>query len=101
MKCNVCGADSSVLDTRAYKDVLLRRRRRCFNDHVFHTYEVFSGNLDRRTLADTRRGIQARVAAVKRNRSILARPGVSATVLAAEFGVTEARVRQIRAGARP
>lgn len=98
MKCPNCGADSNVLATRAYKDVMLRRSRRCFNEHTFHTYEVYAGNLDRRTLAGTRRGVQAREMANRRHNTVLRHPEMSATELAQQLGITEARVRQYRKG---
>lgn len=100
MKCPKCGADSHVAATRKYKDVLLRRNRTCFNEHTFATYEVFAGNLDRRTIADTRRGVEAGTKAWKRKQAVLRQPETSATELAAQLGITEARVRQLRAGTR-
>ena len=96
MKCPHCGADSSVLATRAYKEVMLKRKRRCFNNHEFHTYEVFAGNLDRRTLADTRRGVQVKQLAWSRRRCVLSNPHLPASVLADRLKITEARVRQMR-----
>jgi len=99
MKCPRCGADSQVHATRKYKDVLLRRQRLCFNEHKFDTYEVFAGNLDRRTLDDTCRGIAVRKHAWHIRRVVLA-SALTATELAHKLGVTEARVRQIRSRAR-
>lgn len=96
MKCQKCGADSLVLATRAYEDVFLRRRRECFNGHVFHTYEVYAANLDRRTLSVTRRGVRARAMQNRKKLRVLMNPDMTATALAKELGITEARVRQIR-----
>lgn len=76
--------------------VFLRRYRQCFNDHRFMTYEVFAGNLDRRGLTATVRGIAARIQAAKIKRTVLANPSLTATSLAVKLNITEARVRQIR-----
>jgi transcriptional regulator NrdR family protein len=99
MKCPRCGADSHVYATRKYKDVLLRRQRLCFNEHKFDTYEVFAGNLDRRKLDETCRGIAVRKHAWHIRRVVLA-SALTATELARKLGVTEARVRQIRSRAK-
>jgi transcriptional regulator NrdR family protein len=97
MKCLKCGADSSVLDTRPYKDVLLRRRRKCFNEHIFATYEVHAGNLDKRTLATTARGVAEKSKAWQRKEHVRKNPEKPSLALAVELGITDARVRQIRA----
>jgi len=38
LKCPICNAWTSVLDTRNRKDVTVRRRK-CANEHVFKTEE--------------------------------------------------------------
>lgn len=39
--CPACGAQTRTLDTRKHADgYVLRRRRRCMNEHVFVTYEI-------------------------------------------------------------
>ncbi len=101
MKCSKCGADSSVLDTRPYKSVLQRRRRKCFNGHVFQTYEVHAGNIDKRTLADTRRGIAQKHNAWWRKEYVRKHPDESSLKLAVALGISDARVRQIRKGLGP
>jgi len=40
MNCPDCGKPSDVIDTRPTPWGSLRRRRRCFNDHVFTTTEI-------------------------------------------------------------
>lgn len=41
MRCNECGASSVVEETREQPlRFLTRRRRRCYNNHLFTTYEV-------------------------------------------------------------
>jgi len=97
VKCPRCSADSSVLATREFADVLLRRSRECFNGHRFASFEVFKGNLDARTIAATKRGAVGRAVAQRRRHQVLAQPDLTATQLAAQLGCTEARVRQIRA----
>jgi transcriptional regulator NrdR family protein len=97
VKCPKCGAVSLVLATREHKGVLLRRSRKCFNDHTFQTYEVFTGNLDRRTLVSTARGIETRARAWRIKLAVQRADACeSAIVLAMRLGITEARVRQIR-----
>lgn len=100
MKCLKCGADSSVLDTRVYKDVLQRRRRKCFNEHVFQTYEVHAGNLDRRTLANTRRGVAEKTKAWQRKEYVRKHIDQPTLALAVHLGITDARVRQLKAELR-
>lgn len=44
MKCPICGAWSSVIETREnIKRESTRRRRKCANEHKFWTLEVFPG----------------------------------------------------------
>lgn len=100
MICPHCGADSSVEETRAYMDVFLRRTRKCFNEHRFQTYEVHSGNLDRRSMHATKRGVAAKTKSWKTKLRIIAQPGAAATGIAAELGVSEAYVRMVRQKAR-
>jgi hypothetical protein len=102
VNCPHCGTDKTdVLETRVYQDVLNRRRRRCFNEcKPFYTYEVFAGNLDRRTITATRRGIRASIRARSRQMLVLQSPELTASQLSRQLGITEARVRQIRAEAK-
>lgn len=100
MKCPHCGADSSVDATRKFNGVMLKRSRRCFNGHSFTTYEVFAGNIDRRTLESTARGVAAKGRSFSTKRRILARPDASAADLAAELSVSNTYVRLVRARAR-
>jgi transcriptional regulator NrdR family protein len=96
VKCPKCGADSSVTETRSYKAVFLRRRRKCFNAHIFATYEVHAGNLDRSTLAGAKRGAAKGAKARQRKEYVRKNHGVPSLELAVELGITDARVRQIR-----
>lgn len=100
MKCPHCGADSSVEETRVYQDVFLRRARKCFNGHRFPTYEVHAGNIDRRTLVGTRRGVKAKAKSWQIKLRILAQPGAAATGVAAELGVSDTYVHMVRKNAR-
>jgi transcriptional regulator NrdR family protein len=99
MKCPKCSAESIVLETRVYLDAFSRRGRVCSGPerHRFSTYEVYAGNLDKRTLDAKRRGFKARHAAAARRRAVLSRPDLSASELARHLNITEARVRQLRA----
>jgi transcriptional regulator NrdR family protein len=96
MMCPTCGADSSVDATREYLGVFSRRRRLCVRGHRFDTYEVYAGNLDRRTLTATKRGLANKLQSTVNRLTVLASPCASASMLARELGITEARVRQIR-----
>lgn len=95
MKCQRCAADSEVLETRT-SGPWVRRTRLCFNGHKFVTYEVYRGNIDMRTRGPTERGLNERSMAAARKWRIEHNPQMTATELARELGITEARVRQIR-----
>lgn len=96
MKCPRCGAWSNVLDTRDGDHLTLRRRRQCGNGHRFTTLEVLPTALNRRDLAATARA--AATAAARWARDLLIRKDKrSATDVARDHQITEARVRQIRA----
>lgn len=85
--------------TRPYMVVFTRRDRRCDEGHRFETFEVYAGNLDKRTLGEKLKGVMARRAAASRRRTVLSRPDLSASDLARHMNITEARVRQIRSEA--
>ena len=95
MKCRKCAAESEVLETRKSAP-WLRRTRLCFNGHRFVTYEVYPGNIDRRTRVSTVNGIAAAALARKRKHVVANSTAKLAVQLARELGVTEARVRQIK-----
>lgn len=40
MNCPDCGKPSDVIDNRPTRWGSLRRRRRCYNDHLFTTTEI-------------------------------------------------------------
>ena len=95
MRCNKCAAESEVLETRKSAP-WVRRTRLCFNGHKFVTYEVYSGNIDKRTRDATVRGLKLMSLANQRRLRVKNGAGKTASQLAQELGVTEARVRQIR-----
>lgn len=98
MKCTECGADSSVLDTRMFKGMLSRRRRECFNGHVFSTIEVPIGALWKDKYDRIISGTKLRAQAYKRRLAVLKSKGNNSDTAKAT-GLTEARVRQIRKAA--
>lgn len=100
MRCLKCGAKhSSVRETRLYMGLFVRRIRVCFNEHTFTTYEVYAGNLDRRSLKITARALPAKIKAwALRTRVRLSTKNASA--LSTELGVSATRVRQLRAEQR-
>lgn len=78
----------------------MKRSRDCFNGHRFHTFEVFAGNLDRRTMTSTRRGVEAKATAWALRRKVWgAAATLSSEALGRQLGVSGARVRQIRQAA--
>ena len=95
MRCNKCAAESEVLETRKSAP-WVRRTRLCFNGHRFVTYEVYNGNIDKRTRDATVRGLKLVSLANQRRLRVKNGAGKTASQLAQELGVTEARVRQIR-----
>ena len=95
MKCQRCAADSEVLETRT-SGPWVRRKRECFNGHRFVTYEVYRGNIDKRTRDATVRGLKSVSLANQRRIRVKNGAAKTASQLARELGVTEARVRQIR-----
>lgn len=101
MNCIHCGAFSLVKETRDHEHGLTRRRRECANGHRFNTYEVYEPTVRaaERDLAATARRAQAAARRWARDRKIIL-SRASPQALAAEHGLTDARVRQIRAAAR-
>jgi hypothetical protein len=75
---------------------MLQRRRECANGHKFKTYEVFAGNLDRRTLPSTQAGMRRAAIASNRREFIRKHPKMPSGTLAHLLGITDMRVRQIR-----
>lgn len=100
MKCLKCGADTSVLETRLHLGIFTRRSRMCFNNHRSVTYEVPAGALDKRQLKSAVVGQAVRKIAERRKQTVLRHPAKSAASLALQLGITDARVRQIRAETR-
>ena len=101
MKCSICGADSAVEaaqhDPRRHITDIARR---CEAGHLFYTVEAHPTQLaDSREMRCAVRTIERRVAQYARDSAIAAdkRP---ASVVAAEHGITDTRVRQIRASLR-
>jgi len=95
VRCNKCAAESEVLETRK-STPWVRRTRLCFNGHKFVTYEVYIGNIDPRTRSATIRGLKAVSLANQRRLRVKNGAAKTASQLARELGITEARVRQIR-----
>lgn len=94
MKCPHCGAWTNVLDTRA-----TRRRRECANGHRFATVEVVPSVVNAKDYRAHLRGAALRAKNWVRDRRVADDPRGS-TAIARELGLSEARVRQIRARVR-
>lgn len=102
MMCPHCGAPSAVVTTslREHEHRTLFARV-CDNGHRFSTAEVPLTLLaDKRETECALRNIERRVALYNRNMAI-AKDGRLAKVVAAEYGITDTRVRQIRASLLP
>lgn len=101
MKCSICGSDSAV-EAAAYdpERLITDIARRCTEGHLFYTVEAHPTQLaDAREMRCAVRRIERRMALYKRDAAIAADPRPAA-VVAAEHGVTDTRVRQIRASFR-
>lgn len=99
MKCPHCGAWSEVSETRATADGM-RRRRDCANGHRFTTFEVLPQVL-KAAKASPLASTWATPGSARRwarNQAIVADTRPAAEV-AREHGITDKRVRQIRAQA--
>ena len=98
MNCNICGAHSLELH-RIYSATLLQTLivRKCVNGHKFSTVEVHPNQLaDAREMACAVRTTIRRTELYKRDQEI-ALDKRSNKEVAASYGLTAARVRQIRA----
>jgi hypothetical protein len=96
MKCPRCGAASDVLETRPGEHLTTKRRRECFNGHRFLTLEVLPPATNRRDLAAAAQAAMAAARRWTRDLRVRKDPRPS-THVARELGITDARVRQIRA----
>jgi hypothetical protein len=97
MKCPRCGAASDVLATRPGEHHTTRRRRECHNGHRFSTVEVWPSALNRRDLAAAARAVAGAIGRWARDQ-LIRKDKRPATHVARMHDITEARVRQIRAG---
>jgi len=101
MMCKFCGAETTMVRRIAGPDGTIDHvDRTCANGHTFISHEVHTSMLaDARELNSARQHIRQRVARFYRDQRIAADPRPS-TEVAAEYGLTDARVRQIRSSAR-
>lgn len=99
MNCNICGATTRVIDQHAVAGAMhVLVDRVCANGHRVRTHEVHTTMLaDKREMRSAVRNIQRRIKLFERDRLIMQDPR-PARVVAEEHNITEARVRQIRAG---
>lgn len=98
MRCTICGADSTVeVSAENDEEHRIMLHRICERGHRFVTAEVPITMLaDKRELTCALRNIDRRIARFMRNAAIAEDPRPVKDV-AAEYGLTDARVRQIRA----
>jgi hypothetical protein len=97
MNCNICGAHSVELH-RTYSSNIhqMRIARECTNGHSFFTVEVYPSQLaDAREMACAVRSTNRRIELYKRD-LLISLDKRSNKEVAASYGLTVARVRQIR-----
>lgn len=102
MRCVVCGAETTITTTKPLPGRWrIEHQRVCFRGHKFRTAEVPVQMLaDRREELSALRGVTATIARFHRDCSIAQDPRPAAEV-ASEWGISYARVRQIRANPPP
>ena len=98
MKCSICGSDSDVVGVaKSPEDHRVTYMRVCELGHRFQTVEVYPTQLaDAREMSCAVRNIDRRIARFKRDVAI-ALDNRPVKDVAADYGLTDARVRQIRA----
>lgn len=97
MKCPICGAVTRVLETRATDTHATRRQRECDNLHRFATFEVVGPAVNPGSLRRAESTVRANQARWQRDRAIRLDPRPP-EIVGAEFGLSPARVRDIRHG---
>lgn len=95
MKCTTCDEPAGMVLVREEPDQTLTRLYRCTYGHTTHTREVPAVAVGIRELQAAARAAVRRKALWWRNQEIVASTE-SAAVLRVRYGVTDARIRQIR-----
>lgn len=95
MLCPICGAWSTVLDTRAGPHESIRRRRECANRHRFPTFETYATAAHITTMSRALASIAARRAVWQRDQAIRKDPRPRREVAAAH-GIGAKQVDRIR-----
>lgn len=89
MKCKFCGADTSVIATRAFRTVFLKRTRKCFNECAsFITIEVPIGVVARSRIDRIENGIKLRARTNALRRAVRNNPGIKPQALARKLGIS-------------
>lgn len=98
MDCLRCGcSQSDVLETRTWRGAFTRRKRRCFNGHVFFTIEVPPSLVRKHEVQTTLKGIAERASIWKRKEAVRADEGRTKTqTLARRLQLSTSRVRALR-----
>ncbi len=100
MKCFICGAESELSARELVHEHSTERHRVCSNGHRFKTLEVYPTMVaDARELRCAINNIERRISKYHRDVAIASddRP---TKVVAYDYQITDARVRQIRASFR-
>lgn len=98
MNCPICGSRSHVaLSTERHHEFRIMNSRVCDRNHRFTTSEVpLTFLADKRELECAIRNVHRRIERYERDLEIM-KDNRPAKVVAKRFGITDARVRQIRA----
>ena len=101
MKCPICGLVGTVETIRSAEHEMVHRARVCDYGHKFHTYEVYPPTVrsSKRELLVTASKVRANAARWDRDQKIRG-SSAEVAVLAAEYGLTKARIRQIQTAPR-
>ncbi len=100
MKCPICGAWSSVLETRESSYETTRRRRECANRHRFWTYEVHESMRHPASMKRSIASIQRRRKMWERDQRIAKDPRPT-SVVAAVYGLVPRHILNIRKRNKP
>lgn len=95
LKCPICGAWSTVLDTREGLSETVRRRRKCANHHRFPTLEMHATMRNVGAMQRALQTIKARRKLWARDQKIIKDPRTAAEI-AADYGLTKRTIHTIR-----
>lgn len=99
MKCLKCSSKAKLLESLKLVGRFKKRVYECPLAHRFSIVEVPESAVDHRSLAQFARGKVINNLAAVRKAAVWRQPELSSMVLSKKLGISDARVRQIRAEA--